>query len=135
MVFQVPTIKDEAPEIVNNLIATLLGGASISYGERRGAAYGLAGFVKGLGILSLKQLDIMGKLTTAVTDKKQPKAREGALFAFEMLCTMLGRLFEPYIVHILPHLLLCFGDPVDHVREGKTFRLLSLEQPDLPIIF
>ena len=68
----------------------------------------------------------MGKLTTAVTDKKQPKAREGALFAFEMLCTMLGRLFEPYIVHILPHLLLCFGDPVDHVREGKNFFLLLL---------
>ena len=68
----------------------------------------------------------MGKLTTAVTDKKQPKAREGALFAFEMLCTMLGRLFEPYIVHILPHLLLCFGDPVDHVREGKKFFLLLL---------
>ena len=77
----------------------------------------------------------MGKLTTAVTDKKQPKAREGALFAFEMLCTMLGRLFEPYIVHILPHLLLCFGDPVDHVREGKTFCLLLLELPHLPIIF
>lgn len=114
----VPTIKEEAPEIVNNLIATLLGGSDISFGERRGAAYGLAGFVKGLGILSLKQLDIMGKLTNAVTDKKQPKAREGALFAFEMLCTMLGRLFEPYIVHILPHLLLCFGDPVDHVREA-----------------
>ena len=35
----VPTIKEEAPEIVNNLINTLLG-ASISYGERRGAAYG-----------------------------------------------------------------------------------------------
>ena len=114
----VPTIKEEAPEIVGNLISTLLGGAEIRYGERRGAAYGLAGFVKGLGILSLKQLDIMGKLTNAVTDKKSPKAREGALFAFEMLCTMLGRLFEPYIVHILPHLLLCFGDPVDHVREA-----------------
>ena len=53
----------------------LSGGGEISFGERRGAAYGLAGFVKGLGILSLKQLDIMGKLTNAVTDKKQPKAR------------------------------------------------------------
>lgn len=113
----VPSIKEDAPEIVSNLINTLLG-AKISYGERRGAAYGIAGIVKGLGILSLKQLDIMKKLTDAVTDKKNPNYREGALFAFEMLCHMLGRLFEPYIVHMLPHLLLCFGDPVDYVRQA-----------------
>ena len=37
----VGTIKEEAPDIVANLINTLLG-ASISYGERRGAAYGRA---------------------------------------------------------------------------------------------
>ena len=41
----------------------------------------------------------------------------GALFAFETLCTMLGRLFEPYVVHLLPHLLLCFGDGNQYVRE------------------
>ena len=111
----VPTIKDEAPVIVSDLIKTLLG-AKNNYGERKGAAYGIAGIVKGLGILSLKQLDIMGRLTEAIQDKKNPTHREGALFAFEMLCNMLGRLFEPYIVHILPHLLLCFGDSVEHVR-------------------
>lgn len=113
----VPSIKEEAPEIVGRLVDTLLG-SSVPYGERRGAAYGVAGIVKGLGILSLKQLDIMGKLTAAVTNKKDPAHREGALFAFEMLCNMLGRLFEPYVVHILPHLLLCFGDPVEHVRQA-----------------
>ena len=113
----VPAIKEESPEIVSKLIATLLGD-HVSYGERKGAAYGVAGIVKGLGILSLKQLDIMGKLTEAITDKKVANHREGALFAFEMLCNMLGRLFEPYIVHILPHLLLCFGDPIEHVRQA-----------------
>ncbi|XP_012138450.2 lethal (3) 80Fj isoform X1 [Megachile rotundata] len=110
----VPSIKEDAPKIVNNLMDQLL--KSDKYGERKGAAYGLAGIIKGMGILALKQLDIMTTLTNAIQDKKNYRHREGALFAFEMLCTMLGRLFEPYIVHVLPHLLLCFGDSSQYVR-------------------
>ncbi|XP_034945471.1 eIF-2-alpha kinase activator GCN1 [Chelonus insularis] len=110
----VPSIKEDAPKIVENLMDQLL--KSDKYGERKGAAYGLAGIIKGMGILALKQLDIMTKLTSAIRDKKNYRHREGALFAFEMLCTMLGRLFEPYIVHVLPHLLLCFGDSSQYVR-------------------
>jgi len=39
---------------------------------------------------------------------------------------MLGRLFEPYVVHLLPHLLLCFGDNNQYVRE------VSLCTVDIP---
>ena len=47
------------------------------YGERRGAAYGLASLVKGLGILSLKQQSIMSTLQDAIQDKKNYRHREG----------------------------------------------------------
>ncbi|XP_023172860.2 eIF-2-alpha kinase activator GCN1 isoform X2 [Drosophila hydei] len=111
-----PSVKDEAPAMVKKLLHSLT--KSDKYGERRGAAYGIAGIVKGLGILSLKQLDIMSKLTSYIQDKKNYRCREGALFAFEILCTTLGRLFEPYIVHVLPHLLQCFGDSSQYVRQA-----------------
>ncbi|XP_069969048.1 LOW QUALITY PROTEIN: stalled ribosome sensor GCN1-like [Bactrocera oleae] len=112
----VSSVKDKAPEIIKKLLQQLI--KSDKYGERRGAAYGIAGIVKGLGILSLKQFDIMSKLTTFIQEKKNYKSREGALFAFEVLCTTLGRLFEPYIVHVLPHLLQCFGDSSQYVRQA-----------------
>ena len=73
----VPAIKADAPAIVKNLLALLL--ESENYGERKGAAYGLAGLVKGLGILSLKQLDIMSSLQDAIQDKKNFRRREGRL--------------------------------------------------------
>ena len=47
------------------------------YGERKGAAYGLAGLVKGLGILYLKQLTIMSTLQDAIQNKKKYRHREG----------------------------------------------------------
>ncbi|XP_069380401.1 stalled ribosome sensor GCN1 [Paralichthys olivaceus] len=112
----VPAIKEDAAGIVRNLLQLLL--ESDKYAERKGAAYGLAGLVKGLGILALKQQDIMSTLTDAIQDKKNFRRREGSLFAFEMLCNMLGKLFEPYVVHVLPHLLLCFGDGNQYVREA-----------------
>ncbi|XP_023197971.1 eIF-2-alpha kinase activator GCN1 isoform X2 [Xiphophorus maculatus] len=112
----VPAIKDDTTGIVQNLLQLLL--ESDKYAERKGAAYGLAGLVKGLGILALKQQEIMTTLTDAIQDKKNFRRREGALFAFEMLCNMLGKLFEPYVVHVLPHLLLCFGDGNQYVREA-----------------
>lgn len=67
---------------------------------------------------SLKSFGIMESLKGAVEDSKNPKRREGALIAFECLCEKLGRLFEPYVIHILPLLLNCFGDVVVSVRQA-----------------
>eukprot|EP00967_Tisochrysis_lutea_P047117 scaffold57328_cov22-Tisochrysis_lutea.AAC.3 len=44
---------------------------------RRGAAFGLAGVVKGLGLMAMKNCGIMDHLKAAVEDKKDPAAREG----------------------------------------------------------
>lgn len=71
----VPAIKDAVPEIMTSLLQLLL--SSDNYGERKGAAYGLAGLVKGSGILVLKQLEIMKTLTEAVKNKKSATEREG----------------------------------------------------------
>ncbi|KAI8994402.1 armadillo-type protein [Gaertneriomyces semiglobifer] len=88
------------------------------YGERRGAAYGLAGVVKGCGFGSLREYGIMSSLKEAVGDKKHVKKREGALFAFETLSSVMGRLFEPYVIQILPLLLACYADSNREVREA-----------------
>ena len=91
-----------------------------TYAERRGAAYGLAGAVKGRGLTALKEHDILEQLQEAAEDKKNVGYRQGAIFAYETLSTTLGRLFEPYIVKILPLLLACLGDSSTDVREATS---------------
>ncbi|KAI6117782.1 armadillo-type protein [Pisolithus croceorrhizus] len=88
------------------------------YAARRGAAYGLAGAIKGLGIGSMKRFDVTSRLRTAAEDKKRFELRQGTMFAFETLSTTLGRLFEPYVTFILPLLLSAFGDGTADVREA-----------------
>lgn len=63
----------------------------MAYHCRRGAAYGLAGIVKGLGVSAVNGFGVMDALKAALDDQSSPDAREGALFAFESLCEKLGR--------------------------------------------
>ena len=86
----VPAIKADAPELVQKLLQLLL--ESENYGERKGAAYGLAGLVKGLGILALKQLDIMTALTDAIQVCIQRMSRWCIIF-WNICCTRCGKYF------------------------------------------
>ena len=106
--------KDELPAVVDNLLKVLFEGES--FAERRGAAYGLASIVKGHGIAALKQFEITSRLQTAIEMKKEAKSREGALIAHEVMCKILGVIFEPHVIAFLPYLLQSFGDSQQSVR-------------------
>ncbi|KAI4338617.1 hypothetical protein MLD38_023653 [Melastoma candidum] len=107
---------EDAPTLVTRLLDKLL--RSDKYGERRGAAFGLAGVVKGFGISSLKKYGIITVLREGLADRNSAKCREGSLMAFECLCEKLGRIFEPYVIQMLPLLLVSFSDQVVAVREA-----------------
>ncbi|KAG0651944.1 translational activator [Hyphodiscus hymeniophilus] len=91
---------------------------SKKYAARRGAAYGLAGIVHGKGVSALREYRIMSTLSAAIENKKDVNHREGALLAYELLSTILGRIFEPYVIQIVPQLLSSFGDSSADVREA-----------------
>ncbi|KAF5368138.1 hypothetical protein D9615_010210 [Tricholomella constricta] len=91
---------------------------SPKYATRRGAAYGLAGVLKGTGISGIKEFDIITRLRGVTEDKKRYEPRQGVMFAFETLSNTFGRLFEPYITYVLPLLLTLFGDTTSDVREA-----------------
>ncbi|KAI3459061.1 hypothetical protein Pfo_015724 [Paulownia fortunei] len=108
--------QEEAAALISRLLVQLM--KSDKYGERRGAAFGLAGVVKGFGISCLKKYNIMTALRDGLSDRNSAKCREGALLAFECFCDKLGRLFEPYVIQMLPLLLVSFSDQVVAVREA-----------------
>jgi hypothetical protein len=49
---------------------------------------------------------------------KRAHSRQGALFCYEALFSSLGKLFEPYLPHLIPDLLASFGDSTSEVREA-----------------
>ncbi|KAG7814872.1 hypothetical protein KL924_001286 [Ogataea haglerorum] len=103
----------------DELFGKLFDGASLA--QRRGAAYGIAGLVKGAGLKSLADNDVIRNLVDAADDKKNAHKREGVSFAFETLSQSLGALFEPYVIEILPIVLRSLGDPSPEVREATDY--------------
>ncbi|KAF5234822.1 hypothetical protein FAUST_7446 [Fusarium austroamericanum] len=107
---------DQSSKYFGQILEQLL--SSKKYAVQRGSAYGLAGLVMGRGIASLREYRILPTLNDAVENKKEANQREAALLAYELLATMLGRIFEPYVIQIVPQLLTGFGDANANVRDA-----------------
>ncbi|KAK3485123.1 armadillo-type protein [Neurospora crassa] len=112
----VRTCGDKSNKYIEQVIETLM--TSKDYAVQRGAAYGLAGLILGRGVNSLKEHRILITLRSALENKKEVNQRESAMIALELLSTILGRLFEPYVIQIVPQLLAGFGDSNPNVREA-----------------
>ncbi|KAF5583157.1 translation activator GCN1 [Fusarium pseudocircinatum] len=107
---------DQSSKYFGQIMEQLL--TSKKYAVQRGSAYGLAGLVMGRGIAALREYRVLSTLTDAMENKKEANQREAALLVYELLSTMLGRVFEPYVIQIVPQLLTGFGDANANVREA-----------------
>lgn len=115
----VPFTTDHLSKYFDDLFEKLFNGNSLA--ERRGAAYGIAGLVKGYGIRALSEFDVIRNLNEASDDKKDPRKREGVSFCFECLSQSLGAFFEPYVLELLPIVLKSLGDSSAEVRDATTW--------------
>ncbi|KAL4792882.1 armadillo-type protein [Aspergillus venezuelensis] len=109
----------ESGQYVQQMLDELL--QSKDYATQRGAAYGLAGIVKGRGVFTLREFRVMAHLQDAAESKKEAHKRQGALLAYELFATILGRTFEPYVIQVVPQLLASFGDPNADVRDACLY--------------
>lgn len=67
LIFVLLLCQDDAQTLISHLLDRLMCGER--YGERRGAAFGLAGVVKGFGISSLKKYGVTSALRGALEDR------------------------------------------------------------------
>ncbi|KAJ6865023.1 hypothetical protein NC651_035552 [Populus alba x Populus x berolinensis] len=83
--------KDDAPALVSRLLHQLMNSEKFGNAEEQ--------------LLDLLEWSLV-------------KHREGAQLAFECFCETLGKLLEPYVIQMLPLLLVSFFDQVVAVREA-----------------
>ena len=128
--------KDLALELLKELLSQLLN--SKEYAKRRGAAFGIAGIGKGAGLGSLRKAGVISRLNEVLQMRQNNRYREGALMAVEIIVVLMGRVFEPYIIQMVPSLLDCFGDTTGAVREAAMYTvkviMTTLTQPGVKLI-
>ncbi|CAI5476129.1 unnamed protein product [Closterium sp. Yama58-4] len=99
------------------------------FAERRGAAFGLAGVVKGLGLRSIRDYGVLQALIKGVEDKScrifwcATPTQPLIVSQHPPLPLPLPSPLPPtisYVIHILPYLLVCYSDTATPVREATV---------------
>ena len=78
---------------------------------------GLGAFVKGVSSKTIRETDIISQIEGAVNNSKEKSSvKQGAVMCLEGLTRSLSKLFEPYVIQVLPILLTAFADSAPIVR-------------------
>mmetsp|Transcript_11256 Transcript_11256/g.22644 ORF Transcript_11256/g.22644 Transcript_11256/m.22644 type:complete len:1495 (+) Transcript_11256:293-4777(+) len=117
-------LRDEEQSLTDPLLLCVFG-EKVSYGERKGASYCLAGYIRGAGFQGLKRLKIIDRLRTAFSEKK-PFPRLGALVLLETLASRFGKLFEPFTIPFVPDLLTSMSDSNNDIRSSGWLAAQSM---------
>lgn len=111
----VPAFEDVLQDKFDDLFEKLWNSKNLAV--RKGAAYGIAGLVKGAHIKALFANDVMKNLIAA-SDEKKVEYREGVAFLVDCLSQSLNSTFEPYVIELLPVILKSLGDSNNSVRDA-----------------
>ncbi|CCW69155.1 unnamed protein product [Phytomonas sp. Hart1] len=86
-----------------------------SYIKKKAHAWGLVGILHGLGLVSLRRYHIIDLIQTALREKQTEKS--GAMVLLEVLCEVMGPIFEPYSLALSEGFLNCVADPDPKISE------------------
>ena len=110
-------LEDKSKKFLKQLIAMLLKTKDLS--TLTGAAFAIAGIVKGLGIKTIEDFSILKTLEENANDKTATSHKKVALLnCYEAFATTLGKVFEIFLEKIVPQVLESLADSKDIVRNA-----------------
>lgn len=113
-------LEDKSKKFLKQLIAMLLKSKDLS--TLSGAAFAIAGIVKGFGLRAIDEYEILDTLEKEANSKQATHFKKVALLnCYEAFATILGKTFELYLERAVPQVLSSFSDSKDIVRNaGKN---------------
>lgn len=109
-----PLITRNTDDLLSDLYTVVHKGKVIS--ERRGAAFGIAGIVKGLDLLKNESSSTVDRIEERLQNTADHESRVAGLLITNAYVRVIGRAFEICLVHLVPRILVCMSDKMEPVR-------------------